>query len=143
VAALLQPVAHAAAPAAPVAIDLAAYHGKVVYLDFWASWCVPCRESFPWMQDMQRRYGPQGFVVVSINVDEQRADAERFLLRYGGAITVEFDPAGTLAQQYGVKGMPSSFLLDRAGAVRFRHTGFRAKDRDPIEAEIRQLAAAP
>jgi thiol-disulfide isomerase/thioredoxin len=140
---LCLPLARAATPVPAAAIDLTPYRGKIVYLDFWASWCVPCRQSFPWMESMQRNYGAQGFVVVSINVDEQRADAEQFLRRYGGDLAVKFDSGGVLAQQYGVTGMPSSFLLDRNGVVRFRHAGFRDKDREPLENQIRQMLAAP
>ena len=67
----------AAVAAAAPSLDLSAYKGKVVYIDFWASWCEPCRESFPWMQDVQSAFGPQGFVVIAVNVDHDRAAAER------------------------------------------------------------------
>jgi cytochrome c biogenesis protein CcmG, thiol:disulfide interchange protein DsbE len=120
-------------------LDLSPHKGKVVYVDFWASWCVPCRESFPWMQAMQAKYAAKGLVIVSVNVDEVRADAERFLARYGRGISVQYDSAGAVAKAYDLKGMPSSFIVDRAGSVRFKHTGFRDKDRDGFEAEIRQM----
>ncbi len=113
----------------------------MVYVDFWASWCVPCRESFPWMQAMQAKYASRGLVIVSVNVDEVRADAERFLARYGKGIAVQYDSTGAAAKEYDLKGMPSSFLVDRAGAVRFKHTGFREKDREAFEAEIREMVA--
>lgn len=122
-------------------LDLSPQKGKVVYVDFWASWCVPCRESFPWMQAMQAKYAAKGLVIVSVNVDEVRADAERFLAKYGRGITVQYDSAGAVAKEYDLKGMPSSFIVDRTGNVRFKHTGFREKDREAFEAEIRQMVA--
>jgi cytochrome c biogenesis protein CcmG, thiol:disulfide interchange protein DsbE len=122
-------------------LDLSPHKGKVVYVDFWASWCVPCRESFPWMQAMQAKYAAKGLVIVSVNVDEVRADAERFLAKYGRGITVQYDSTGTVAKDYDLKGMPSSFIVDRAGNVKFKHTGFREKDRDAFESEIRQMVA--
>jgi thiol-disulfide isomerase/thioredoxin len=131
---------HAQAAASPL-LDLSPQKGKVVYVDFWASWCVPCRDSFPWMQAMQAKYASKGLVIVSVNVDEVRADAERFLAKYGRGITVQYDSAGAVAKAYDLKGMPSSFIVDRAGAVRFKHTGFREKDREAFEAEIRQMVA--
>ncbi|MEQ1579529.1 MAG: TlpA disulfide reductase family protein [Steroidobacteraceae bacterium] len=127
--------------AATSLLDLSPQKGKVVYVDFWASWCVPCRESFPWMQAMQAKYAAKGLVIVSVNVDEIRADAERFLAKYGRGITVQYDTAGAVAKEYDLKGMPSSFLVDRAGSVRFKHTGFRERDREVFEAEIRQMVA--
>ncbi|MHB8475948.1 MAG: TlpA disulfide reductase family protein [Steroidobacteraceae bacterium] len=82
--------AHAAA------VDLAEFRGNVVYLDFWASWCAPCRQSFPWMQTMQDAYGAQGLRVVAVNVDQYRADAERFLAKFHPNFDVRFDPLGEL-----------------------------------------------
>jgi cytochrome c biogenesis protein CcmG, thiol:disulfide interchange protein DsbE len=127
--------------AASSLLDLSSHKGKVVYVDFWASWCVPCRDSFPWMQAMQAKYASKGLVIVSVNVDEVRADAERFLAKYGKGIAVQYDSAGAVAREYDLKGMPSSFLVDRSGSVRFRHTGFRDKDREAFEAEIREVIA--
>jgi thiol-disulfide isomerase/thioredoxin len=133
-------VSHAQA-ATPSRLDLSPHKGKVVYVDFWASWCVPCRDSFPWMQAMQAKYAAKGLVIVSVNVDEVRADAERFLAKYGRGIAVQYDNAGAIAKEYDLKGMPSSFLVNRAGAASFKHTGFREKDREAFETEIRQLIA--
>jgi len=133
---------HSQAQAAvPSMLDLSTHKGKVVYVDFWASWCVPCRDSFPWMQAMQAKYAAKGLVIVSVNVDEVRADAERFLAKYGTGIAVQYDNAGAIAKEYDLKGMPSSFLVNCAGAARFKHTGFREKDREAFETEIRQLIA--
>src|SRR2546427_1432439 len=93
-------------------VALAQLRGKVVYVDFWASWCGPCRRSFPWMNAMNRKYGAQGLAIVAINVDKKRADAERFLAQIPAEFTVVFDAPGAVPAAYAVKGMPSSYLID-------------------------------
>ena len=115
--------------------------GKVVYLDFWASWCGPCRKSFPWMNAMQARYGSQDFVVVAVNVDKDAALAQRFLAEYPAKFTVAYDPDGSIAAMYQVKGMPSSYLIDREGKLRASHIGFREKDKPVLESRIESLVA--
>ncbi len=138
---LLLAVASIEPARATPALELASLRGQVVYVDFWASWCGPCRHSFPWMQQMLRTYGPGGFSVVTINVDRERADAERFLKAYGPALDVRYDPEGNLARQYGVQGMPTSFLIDRQGRQRFLHKGFVGSDAPTYEQQIRTLLA--
>ncbi len=123
------------------AFDLNHLRGQVIYVDFWASWCVPCRQSFPWMKQMQQLYEREGLTVVAVNLDRDRADAERFLQRYPPAFSVQFDPQGALAEQYQVAGMPTSVLIDRHGVTRFRHIGFRPADRSSYEREVRLLLA--
>lgn len=130
-------VAAGSVPAAEPAFDLAQYRGKVVYLDFWASWCKPCRHSFPWMNDMQQKYGADGLVIVAVNVDEQHADAEEFLKETPAGFTVIYDPAGKLAEQYGIYGMPSSFVIGRDGQVLQKHQGFFDDSPAKYEAELR------
>ena len=125
------------APAADPAFDLAQYRGKVVYLDFWASWCKPCRHSFPWMNDMQQKYSADGLAIVAINLDEQHADAEKFLKETPADFTVIYDPEGKLAEQYGIYGMPSSFLIGRDGQVLQKHQGFFDDSPAKYEAELR------
>lgn len=120
-------------------VDLAALKGRVVYLDFWASWCSPCRKSFPWMNDMQTRYGSQGLTVVAVNLDPERALVTKFLAAHPAGFTVVYDPMGTAAELYNVMGMPSSYLIDRAGRLHTRHVGFRDQDAAALEAEIRAL----
>lgn len=122
--------------------NLERYRGKVVVLDFWASWCAPCRQSFPWLNDMQSKYGPQGLVIIGINVDRERADADTFLRAVPAKFELAFDPTGALAAQYEIPGMPSSFVVDRTGRVVARHIGFRTGDRAEREAEIAQWVAA-
>jgi thiol-disulfide isomerase/thioredoxin len=111
--------------------------GKLVYVAFWASWCAPCKRSFPWMAEMQRRYGERGFVVVAVNVDKQRADAERFLKGTPAAFTVVFDDSGRTPQAWEVRGMPSSYLVDPTGKVVLVESGFRDERKDEVEARIR------
>jgi cytochrome c biogenesis protein CcmG/thiol:disulfide interchange protein DsbE len=122
-------------------LDLAALKGKVVYVDFWASWCEPCRQSFPWMSDMQREFAKEGLVVIAVNVDHERADAEQFLRKYVPEFKISYDPDGVVAERFHVKGMPTSFLIDRAGKIQSQHAGFRPKDRVPLEQQIRSLLA--
>jgi thiol-disulfide isomerase/thioredoxin len=114
-------------------------HGKVVYLDFWATWCVPCRTSFPWMNEMQARYADRGLVVVAVNVDKDATLIKPFLADYPAKFTVAYDPIGTVPELYHVQGMPSSFLIDRNGAIQMHHTGFRDKDRAELEAKIQSV----
>lgn len=116
-----------------------AARGKVVLLDFWASWCTPCRQSFPWMAQLQHRYGPEGLLIVAVNLDRERPPAERFLAQTPAGFRIEYDPEGELATQFDVTGMPMSFLIDRHGRIRGRHAGFREAQRAEREAQIRSL----
>ena len=125
----------AAQPQSP-ALDLAAYRGQVVLLDFWASWCVPCRESFPWMERMREAYGSRGLVVVAVDLDE---DADKGA-RFPGAAPNEFvhvkDPGAKIAQAYGLAVMPTSLLFDREGRPVYRHEGFHPEKEGEYESQI-------
>lgn len=123
-------------------VNLNSYRGRVVYLDFWASWCTPCRKSFPWMNSMQQQYGKYGFDVVAINLDQDRELAREFLQQTPARFTIAFDPSGRTAESYSVKVMPSSYLIDRSGNVVAVHKGFRSADTASLEREIRQLLAS-
>src|SRR5262245_38788292 len=81
-------------------VDLARHRGHVVVVDFWASWCKPCRQSIPWLNEMRARYGTAGLVVISVNVDAERADAERFMRAVPIDFEVVFDPAGEIAKRF-------------------------------------------
>lgn len=138
-----EPPAASTTPAAPpagdgAAFDVSRYAGKVVYLDFWASWCGPCVQSFPWMQSISDRYGPRGLSVVAINLDKSRAAADKFLARSPVRFDLYFDPQGRFAERYQVSGMPNSFLLDRQGRVIHRHVGFLPADQAALEARIQE-----
>ena len=125
------------------ALDLAPYRGKVVYLDFWASWCAPCRQSFPWMSDLQRQYASRDFVVLAINVDQNRNSADRFLGDVPSNFKILYDPQGDIATAYKVSGMPSAVLIDRGGHVRFQHVGFSQKKKDQYEEQVHTLLSEP
>jgi thiol-disulfide isomerase/thioredoxin len=110
--------------------------GQVVWVDFWASWCVPCRRSFPWMNRMHEQYSSRGLTIIGVNVDKTRDVADEFLAETPADFALRFDPAGALAEQFGVTAMPSSFLLDADGNVIATHYGFRMESADEYEAAI-------
>ena len=123
------------------AIDLDQFRGRVLYLDFWASWCAPCRQSFPWMQAMQDAHEHEGLSVVAINLDQYRKDADRFLSKYHPKFDVRFDAQGEVAELFKIKGMPTSIIIDRHGVLRFTHIGFRRIDQAAYEDQLRQVLA--
>ncbi|EDY86607.1 redoxin domain protein [gamma proteobacterium HTCC5015] len=108
--------------------DLDNYRGKVLYLDFWASWCGPCRASFPWMNDLRQAYGEDELAIVAINVDTNRGQAEQFLDEHGADFDVVFDQAGSLPPEFEVMGMPSAYLYSAEGELLASHIGFRQSD---------------
>lgn len=120
-------------------VKLSDYRGKVVYLDFWASWCGPCRKSFPWMNEMHARFKEKGFRVVAVNLDSKRADADKFLTQLKPNFDIAFDPPGEIAGLYELQGMPSAYLIDRNGKLHSIHLGFRNKDIPLLEGEIEAL----
>ena len=123
-------------------VKLEQYRGKYVYLDFWASWCGPCRQSFPWMNEMQAKYGAQGLQVIGVNVDTKPEEARNFLADMPARFVVAFDPVGAAPLSYGIKGMPSSVLIGPDGKVVFEHSGFRPADRAELEGKIKSTLGA-
>lgn len=124
-------------------LDLDAYRGKVVYLDFWASWCTPCRQSFPWLSGLVQQYRSRNFVVIAVNVDHDRHLAEQFLDATPASFPVIYDPHGDIAESFKIKGMPSAVLIDRAGHPRFLHQGFTTQKEDEYEAHVQTLLSEP
>ena len=120
-------------------VELVKLQGKVVYLDFWASWCDPCRDSFPWMAEMKEKYGAQGLEVVAVNLDKERELADTFLKTMKVNFVVAFDASGESAEKYGLRGMPGSYLIGRDGNIQASHLGFNDKDKAKLEAAIRVL----
>jgi thiol-disulfide isomerase/thioredoxin len=118
------------------AIKLSELKGKAVYLDFWASWCGPCKQSFPWMNEMQAKYGAKGLQVLAVNLDQKPEDATGFLQQTKVDFLIAMDPVGQSAQKYNVKGMPSSLLIGRDGKVTVVHTGFNAASKAELERAI-------
>lgn len=131
----------AAQPALAEDFSLAAYKGKVVYLDFWASWCTPCKLSFPWMNDLQRQYAQKGLVVVAVNVDHDRAAAGAFLHDTPASFPVIYDPEGKIAEHFDVKDMPTSVLIGRDGAVHYVHQGFTPSHEGDYTTHVAALLA--
>ena len=123
-------------------VSLEKLRGRVVYVDFWASWCAPCRRSFPWMNEMQQRYGDRGVTIVAINVDKRREDADRFLRQYPASFAVVFDAAGATPGAYDVKAMPSSYVVDRDGRIAVIEHGYRDDRGSELEAKIRSIVDA-
>ena len=117
-------------------LDLAQFEGKVVVLDFWASWCVPCRRSFPWLNSMHEAYKNEGLVIIGVNLDEERSEAEAFLDEFPAKFRIHYDETRELAYRFDVMGMPSSYLLGRDGEVISQHIGFKVKKQDEYEAAI-------
>lgn len=115
------------------------YPDQVVLLDFWASWCGPCRQSFPWMNKMQARYGEAGLKVVAINLDSEQELATEFLKEIPAQFTVLFDQQGKSAEQFSVEGMPMSYLFDRKGKLIHRMIGFSPAREAEHEAKIKAL----
>ena len=122
-------------------VKLAELKGKVVYLDFWASWCEPCKKSFPWLHDIKQRYAEKGFEVVAVNLDKDRKLADEFLKVMDVNFVVAFDESGESASKYKLKGMPSSYLIGRDGKLYASHIGFIEKDKKKLEQAIKELLA--
>jgi cytochrome c biogenesis protein CcmG, thiol:disulfide interchange protein DsbE len=107
------------------------------WVDFWASWCTPCRLSFPWMNGLHDTLAPRGLRIVAINLDARRADAERFLAAHPARFLCLFDTAAESARRFAVRGMPSSLLFGRRGELIASHIGFRLSEAAGLEARIR------
>ena len=124
---------------AAASLDLARFRGKVVYVDFWASWCGPCKLSFPFMQGLAAHYPGGEVAVITVNVDRVRAQADAFLRQVHSNLPVIYDAQGDLAQTWKVADMPTSLVFDRKGTMRFRHQGFFPAKVHEYEAHVAQL----
>ena len=128
-----------AAPIVPYLFNIDNYKGKVVYLDFWASWCGPCKFSFPYMEDLASQYGGRGLVIFADNLDHNSDKADAFLRDLGTNIPIIYDQKGVLASRYKVEDMPTSILFDRHGRVRYVHKGFYKEKEDEYTSHIVEL----
>jgi cytochrome c biogenesis protein CcmG/thiol:disulfide interchange protein DsbE len=122
-------------------VSLDSLRGRVVYVDFWASWCDPCRRSFPWLNSLRERYAARGLTIVAIDLDKDRRAADEFLERFPASFLVAFDPAGKTAEAYRVSAMPSSFLIGPTGALLSSHAGFDPRKTGTIEALINEACS--
>jgi thiol-disulfide isomerase/thioredoxin len=119
--------------------DSISLDGKVVYVDFWASWCLPCRQSFPWMQEQYEKLHKNGLEIVAVSVDTDHKSAMKFLDENKVTFPVLFDSAATLAKLYDLKAMPTSFIYDRDGSLVSTHLGFVKQEADSVQMALSQL----
>ena len=126
-----------AGPQGSVSLDAIRARGEWTYLDFWASWCGPCKQSFPWMNDMHAKYGNKGLRIIAVSVDTRSADADRFLASNPASFAIAYDTTGDTPRRYGVKAMPTSMLIDPSGRVVLIHAGFKPDDRSALEDAIK------
>lgn len=120
-------------------VELGQYRGKVVYLDFWASWCGPCLKAIPEIEDMRSEFPADQFQILAVNLDQQQKKALRFLEKNPIGYPSAADPKGRLPVQFGVETMPTSYLIDGDGVIRYVHRGFSRGDGSKLREEIRRL----
>ena len=118
--------------------------GKVIFLDFWASWCKPCKEEFPYLINMYNGLKDTSFMVVAVNVDNDKEKLNNFISNLGAEVpfTIIFDKEGKLPDLYKLDAMPTSFIIDKKGVIKFKHTGFELSDKETYKKEINDLLSA-
>jgi len=119
--------------------SLRQFQGKVLYIDFWASWCGPCAKSFPFLNGLNTKLKDRGLQVIAVNLDENAEDAKGFLTEFSPNFTVAADGNQQCAQSFNVKAMPSSYLVDRKGIIRHVQLGFKAGEGEQLEQILTQL----
>jgi len=124
-----------------IQLKLQQFIGQVIYLDFWASWCVPCAKSFPYMNYLEKAFNKQGLKIIAINLDEDINDAHEFLVKVPAKFTLAFDSKQQCAKAFNVQAMPSTYIIDKQGVVRHIHLGFRDGETDKLQMVIEQLLA--
>lgn len=120
-------------------LDLERYRGRVVYVDFWASWCVPCRASFPWMNALEAELGGAGLVVLGVNTGDTAEEAARFLERVPADFDIVYDTDGAIASAHGLEGMPMAYVYDRDGTLVASHIGFNRRRGEERAEQLREL----
>ncbi len=120
-------------------VTLASLAGKVVVIDFWAQWCEPCKHELPELDKLQKEYAGKGVHVLAINIDKQRDNAEKIVRMLGLSLEVPLDPAGSIAATYDLPKMPTSYLVDKKGVVRYVHEGYESGDVARFKKELDEL----
>jgi peroxiredoxin len=121
-------------------VSLSSLKGKVVLIDFWAQWCEPCKKELPQLDKLAKEYAGKGVQIVAVNIDKQRGNAERMVKQLGLSLDVLLDPAGSVAGSYDLPKMPTSFVVDKKGIVRYVNEGFDGpKDVDRFKQELDEL----
>ena len=120
-------------------VRLSEYRGQVVLINFWASWCGPCRQEMPELEAIHRKYADLGFTVFGVNVEQDRAMADRVLRDIPVSFPILFDDDNRVSELYGVDAMPVTVLVDRGGAIRYLHRGYKPGYEDEYEAQVRTL----
>lgn len=120
-------------------IKLSELRGQVVMINFWASWCGPCRQEMPILDQLYQRYEPMGFTLLGVNVEEDSAAAEKVLREIPVSFPVLYDSKNQVSENYQVRAMPSTFLIDRDGKVRYLHKGYKPGYEDEYQQQVREL----
>jgi peroxiredoxin len=120
-------------------VDLAQFKGQVVMINFWASWCVPCRQEMPLLESMYKKYKPLGFTLIGVNVEPEQKDAESFLKQTPVSFPVLFDAKSKVSGMYNVQGMPTTVFIDRKGNVRLVHVSYKTGDENLYMDQVRNL----
>ena len=120
-------------------IKLSELRGDVVMINFWASWCGPCRQEMPHLERLYQRYRKLGFVLLGVNVEKESGKAQRMLREVKVSFPILFDRANRVSRLYAVKAMPTTVLIDRGGEVRFVHKGYLPGYEEKYEQQIRML----
>lgn len=118
-------------------------NGKVLYLDFWASWCKPCKKSFPFMNELTETYPEDSFQVIAINMDEKKEDAQEFLNKLPAEFGIYLNPENTLATALEVPGLPVAYIIDKKGNIVARHIGFNDRKKAKKHKQISYLLEQP
>ena len=121
-------------------VALSSLNGQVVVVDFWAQWCEPCKRELPELDKLQKEYAGKGVTILTVNIDKQRDNAEKIVRMLGLSLPVLLDPAGSVAATYDLPKMPSSYVIDKKGVVRFVHEGYENGDVARFKKELEELA---